>query len=151
MSYKLLLVDDDREILQLNAKYLSTLNYNVKICTHPSIVPKLIEEYNPDCIILDIMMPELDGRSLCTKIRQTSDVPILFLSGKTTENDKIQGLQLGADDYITKPYSFRELEARIQTHIRRHKSAITSTLLRFPPLSIDTRYRKAFYHDEDID
>lgn len=151
MEQKVLLVDDDCEVLQINAKYLASQGFNVKITSHPSAVMRILEDYVPDCIVLDVMMPELDGMSLCKRIRTVSQVPIIFLSGKTTEDDRIKGLMLGADDYITKPYSLRELTVRIQANLRRHMaSSASSSVLSYPPLSIDTIGHKVYYNEEEV-
>ena len=149
---KLLLVDDDKEVLHINAKYFQNLNYTVKICSNASTAMKHIEEYNPDCIVLDVMMPKMDGFQACQKIRQISNAPIIFLTGKDTEEDKIQGLLLGADDYMIKPYSLRELEVRIQVLIRRYQGTNpeTSNTLSYPPLTLQLVQRKAFCYDEEI-
>ncbi len=150
MPYKLLLVDDDHEVLEVNAKYLSSQGFIVKLSTHPSVVLNIIKDFEPDCVVLDVMMPEMDGMTLCKKIRSVSAVPIIFLSGKTGEDDRINGLMLGADDYMIKPYSLRELAARIMTNIRRHTSVSAPSVLSFPPLSINTTSHKIYFNDEEI-
>lgn len=150
MSNKVLLIDDDKDVLQINAKYLTTNGFDVKITSHPSVVMKVLKEFSPDCIVLDVMMPEMDGMALCRQIRALSQTPIIFLSGKTEEEDRIRGLMLGADDYITKPYSLRELAVRIQTNIRRHTISSSTSILSFPPLSVDTIAHKVYYNDEEV-
>lgn len=149
---KLLLIDDDKEVLTINAKFFRNLNYTVKICSNAITALKHIEEYNPDCIILDVMMPQMDGFQACEKIRQISNAPIIFLTGKDTEDDKIQGLLLGADDYMIKPYSLRELEVRIQVLIRRYQGfhPQDNTTLSYPPLTLQIVQHKAFYCEEEI-
>ena len=150
MAQKILLVDDDMEVLQINAKYLASNGFQVKITSHPSMVLRIINDFAPDCIVLDVMMPELDGMSLCKRIRTISQVPVIFLSGKTTEEDKVNGLMLGADDYITKPYSLRELMVRIQANLRRHATSQPSSTLSFPPMSIDTVAHKVYCNEDEI-
>lgn len=150
--YKLLLIDDDKEVLTINMKYFKQLNYEVKAVTNARNALKLISDYTPDCIVMDVMMPGMDGFSACSKIRDICNAPIIFLTGRDSEDDKVHGLLLGADDYMVKPYSLRELEARIQVLIRRfHISAASSaTTLSFPPLTIYKSRHKAFYNDEEI-
>lgn len=149
---KLLLIDDDKEVLTINGKYFQNLNYTVKVCTNAITALKHIEEYNPDCIVLDVMMPKMDGFQACKKIREISNAPILFLTGKDTEDDKIQGLLLGADEYMIKPYSLRELEVRIQVLIRRYKGSETksSNVLSYPPLTLQLLERKAYCNEEEL-
>lgn len=150
MGYKVLLVDDDTEVLQLNAKYLAGQGFEVKVTSHPAVVISALKEFRPDCVVLDIMMPEISGMELAKRIRKGSAVPIIFLSGKTSEDDRIDGLMIGADDYITKPYSLRELAARITAVCRRKAPVVESPLLNFPPLSIDKMKHKVFCNGEEI-
>ena len=93
----------------------------------------------------------VNGFDACREFRKIVDVPILFLTGRTQENDKINGLMLGGDDYIVKPYSLRELSARILVNIRRHQSTVSSSnQILFPPLRIDLTQHKAYYQEEEI-
>lgn len=151
---KILLIDDDKEVLELNKKYFEKEGYLVSIACSAQAGYHLLQTLSPECIILDIMMPDIDGFEACKLFRQKTDIPIIFLTGKVSEDDKINGLLLGADDYITKPYSLRELSARIQVNIRRHQAASkkTTTLssFDFPPLSINLFTHKAFCNQEEI-
>ena len=146
----ILFVDDDTDILEINAKYYTKEGYTVKTSTNPGNTLLILKKFRPDCIILDVMMPGLNGFELCKRIRSFSTVPIIFLSGRTTENDKIRGLILGGDDYLVKPYSFRELSARIQVQLRHYNLHIKSNLISHPPLSLDLTQHKAFYFKEEI-
>ncbi len=149
----LLLIDDDKEVLTINMRYFQKEGYTVKATTGGNSALKLIPDFKPDCIVLDVMMPNMDGFTVCEKIKELSDAPIIFLTGKTEEDDKIKGLLLGADDYMIKPYSLRELSARIQVLIRRYgavKTATPSNILSFPPLSLDIASHKAYYNEEEI-
>lgn len=154
-KHKLLFIDDDNNVLLTNKQYFLDAGYAVATTTSAKKGIALLDKHNFSCIILDIMMPELDGLDSCKLIRKKSDVPIIFVSGKASEEDRIEGLLLGADDYITKPYSLRELDARIKVNIRRHQSVNKkvkdSSVLDFPPLSINLIDHKAFYNnDEEI-
>ncbi len=150
---KLLLIDDDDEVLTINKKYLCREGFQVYTTSNPVQGIQLVKELQPDCILLDIMMPGMDGFELCSSIRRFSSIPIIFLSGKTSENDKITGLLTGADDYIVKPYSLRELKVRIDVLLRRAKpsSPITQTnQISFGDLVIDKLTHKAFFKKEDL-
>lgn len=112
-------VDDDKEIRFLIKKYLEKEGYRVTDFADPTQVVSEVRRLNPDLIILDITMPGIDGIELCKKIRKDSDVPIVFVSAKGEELDRIIGLEVGGDDYLPKPFSPRELLARIKNIFRR--------------------------------
>ena len=120
---KLLFIDDDTDLLQINAKYFTKENYEVFTCSDSTNALKIIDDIKPDCIILDVMMPNINGPSLCKTIRKHNNAPIIFLSGISEENDKISALLIGGDDYITKPFSYKELSARINVQLRRYNSS----------------------------
>jgi DNA-binding response OmpR family regulator len=110
-----------------------------------------IARAQPDCIVMDVMMPGMDGFEGYSYLRKKSDAPILFLTGKTEEEDRIRGLMLGAEDYIVKPYSLQELSLRILIHIRRQEKVEqkAGTLL-FPPLRIELLEHRAFYNEQEL-
>lgn len=122
-----LVVDDEPEIRELIGLYLKKEGCDFHEATNAQEALHQIENINPDLIVLDVFLPDLDGIELCRKIRQTTEVPILFLSCKDSEIDKVIGLSVGGDDYIGKPFSMYELLARIKAHLRRslliHKRA----------------------------
>lgn len=146
---RLLLVDDDKEVLSINVKYFRQLNYEVAYSTTARGALKKLEGFTPDCIVMDVMMPGMDGFGAFPKIREVCQSPIIFLTGRDSEDDKIKGLLLGADDYMVKPYSLRELEVRIQLVIRRSSPSLQTTqasgILDFPLLYIDNTKHKAYY------
>jgi DNA-binding response OmpR family regulator len=146
----ILFIDDDADILEINEKYFKKEGHIVKTSKNPESVFYLINNFKPDCIVLDVMMPRINGFELCKRIRSLSPVPIIFLSGRINESDKVRGLLLGGDDYLVKPYSFCELSARIQAQLRRYNKHINSTLISYPPLSLDLTNHKAFYLKEEI-
>ena len=116
----ILVVDDDKAILDLIENILSKSNHFIKKIDKPEkVLSEDLSFYH--LIILDVMMPEIDGFSLCSKIRIQVDSPILFLTAKSDEADIIRGLGLGADDYLTKPFGVQELRARVEAHIRREE------------------------------
>lgn len=148
----ILLIDDDIDVLKINKKYLDNEGFQTLTAANAIDGIHLIEKHNPDCIVLDVMMPQVNGFQACNKIRTLTDAPVIFLTGRTSEDDKIKGLMLGADDYIIKPYSLKELHARIVTRIRRNQPSafLPSTVLSFPPLKIDKTAHKAYYEEEEL-
>lgn len=128
MSEKILVVDDEKEITDLISLYLRNENYTVYPFYSSLEACKLIETEEIDLAILDVMMPEMDGFELCQKIREKHNYPIIMLTAKEAEIDKITGLTLGADDYMTKPFRPLELLARIKAQLRRYKKYNTSAL-----------------------
>ena len=118
-SEKIMIVDDDPNILQVAGFAVQKAGYSVVSAKNGREALELFRGTRPDLIVLDIMMPELDGTELCKMIRLESDLPIIFLTSMDEEIDRVLGLELGADDYITKPISPRELVARIKTVLRR--------------------------------
>ena len=118
MAEKILLVDDDATLVELLAFNLIKVGYRIVTAANSGAALEQAHAEQPDLIILDLMLPELDGLSVCRHLRQTSDVPILMLTARTGELDKIVGLESGADDYLTKPFSLGELEARIRALLR---------------------------------
>ena len=115
----ILMIDDDREVLEINKKYLTGEGFDVSIASSAEQGIRLAKQCSPDCILLDVMMPDRNGYEVCHILRTFTSAPILFLTGKSSEDDKITGLTSGADDYIVKPYSLRELKARIDILLRR--------------------------------
>ncbi|WP_280769444.1 response regulator transcription factor [Salipaludibacillus daqingensis] len=122
---KVLIVDDEERMLQLVSNILSKQGYNTLTATNGETALNLIESSNIDFVILDIMMPGLDGYETCQAIRQTSSVPILMLTAKAEELDKVKALRMGADDYLVKPFGKNELIARIEAILRRVSSTST--------------------------
>lgn len=116
---KIMIVDNEMEIIQLIKLYLSREGYDVIWTTDITKAAELAYDEKPDLILLDVVMPGLTGIELCGKIREQSDVPILFVSCKDQDMDKVLGLSIGGDDYITKPFSPAELVARVKAHLRR--------------------------------
>ena len=116
---RVLVVDDDRNIVQLVRMYLEKDGYQVAVAYEGTEALDVVRTFKPDLIVLDIMLPGVDGHEVCKRLRWESDVPIIMLTARTSESDKLVGLDLGADDYVTKPFSPRELLARIRAVLRR--------------------------------
>ncbi|ABK60685.1 response regulator transcription factor [Clostridium novyi] len=121
MNGKILVIEDDVEIANIIQSHLTRENYSVNWSSTGKEGLEDFKKDTYDLIILDIMLPEIDGFTVCKNIRLLSNVPILILSAKKQEVDKVKGLKLGADDYITKPFSLIELEARVENNIKRYK------------------------------
>lgn len=120
---KILVVDDDRSIADLLRDTLKAEGYAVEVARDGRAGLAAFKTYHPELVILDRMMPELDGLEVLRELRRTSQVPVLFLTVKDDETDKVVGLEMGADDYMTKPFGVRELVARVRTLLRRERSA----------------------------
>lgn len=118
MAYKILVVDDEQMMTELLSDHLQDCGYETWIANNSREAVSLLQK-RPDLIILDINMPDVDGLELCKNIRSHIACPIIFVTARITEQDKINGLQYGGDDYITKPFSLKELSARVAAHIRR--------------------------------
>ena len=146
---RILILDDDPAILALIRDSLAKDGHLVTACQSPDGVEmKNLARY--ELILLDIMMPGRDGLSFCREIRGMVDCPILFLTAKTAEDDVLFGLQLGADDYLTKPFSVKELRARVAAHLRREKRERRSTLYVGPDAWLDLSARKLFVAGEAL-
>lgn len=126
--YKVLIADDEIKIREVIAEYGKINNYNVFEASDGQQAIDLVEKYDFDCVVLDIMMPNLDGYTACKRIKAIKNVPIIILSARQQEDDKLYGFELGIDDYVTKPFSPRELMARIKVVIdRANKNKKTDT------------------------
>ncbi|MCT4688167.1 response regulator transcription factor [Vallitalea sp.] len=119
MEEKILIIDDEHGLLEVVEAYLKKEDYEVFTADNGKEGLSLYKNIDPNFIILDLMLPDLSGEKICEKIREESDVPILMLTAKSLEDDKINGLALGADDYLTKPFSPRELVMRVKAILRR--------------------------------
>lgn len=150
---KLVMIDDDAEVLAINQKYLTGVGFTVYTAVSPKEGILSIRKHLPDCILLDVMLPEADGYRVCRYIRSFSSVPILFLTAKGAEDDVIRGLTCGGDDYLIKPYSLRELKARVDLLIHRRTQLLKASsdlTLSIGNLTIDKVAHKAFYREEDL-
>jgi two-component system, OmpR family, alkaline phosphatase synthesis response regulator PhoP len=150
---KILLVDDDKGIVDLISQYLLKEGFEVRNAEDGPGGLKVFESFQPNLIVLDIMMPGFDGLELLSKIRQRSEVYVIMLTAKTEETDKIVGLTVGADDYMEKPFSPRELVARIKAAFRRidaPKSTINAPIFNFKNVRIDVGSRKVWVKNESI-
>lgn len=150
--YRLLVVDDEEKIRVLIRKYAEFEGYEVEEAADGMSVIELCRQNKFDLIILDVMMPELDGFSACREIRKFSQVPVLMISARGEEYDRIHGFELGVDDYVTKPFSPKELMMRVQAILKRSdaSSAPRKEILEFEGLKIDFTGRLVYVDGEKI-
>ena len=143
-----ILVVDDEELLVKGIRFnLQNDGYDVITGSDGIEAVRLTQEQNPDLVILDIMMPHMDGMTACTKIREFSDVPVILLTAKTADMDKLMGFEQGADDYLTKPFNILELKARIRALLRRTSAQTTasSAELSIGDIRLDLNARNAYH------
>ncbi|MCO8194539.1 response regulator transcription factor [Anaerofustis sp. NSJ-163] len=155
-TYNILVVDDDKEIVKAINIYLSNEGYNIFEAYDGYAALEVVKKEEIHLIVLDIMMPKLDGISTLTKLRKEKNVPVIFLSAKSEDTDKIIGLNIGADDYVTKPFNPLELIARVKSLIRRYTvlgnmtKAETSNILTTGGLSLNTETAQVFIDGEEV-
>lgn len=151
MAYKILVVDDEATLLKTVHAYLQQEGYAVQTAVNGRSALQLFREFQPDLVVLDIMLPEIDGLEVLRQLRQTSDVYVIMLTAKADEADKVIGLGMGADDYITKPFSNRELVARVKASLRRLGSASTKTEIVSSHLRLDEDARLVWKNGVPLD
>ena len=153
---KILIVDDDNNIAELIQLYLTKEFFETCIANDGIEALKKFRSESPDMIILDLMLPGIDGYQVCREVRQSSDIPIIMLSAKTDTFDKVLGLELGADDYIIKPFDAKELVARVKAVLRRYglhpgHSVTGEKSVSYPDLSINLTNYSVTYMGKQID
>jgi DNA-binding response OmpR family regulator len=139
MSERILMIEDDESLADMVAEYLGTMGFQVVASSEASKGMELFRKESFDALLLDVMLPDIDGFEVCRRVRAESDIPILMLTARGDEMDRIVGLELGADDYLPKPFNPRELLARLRAVLRRRAGSEPdrSTTLRFGRLEID--------------
>jgi DNA-binding response OmpR family regulator len=144
MSERVLVVDDDLTVADVVRRYLERDGYKVLLAADGETALRLAGEHEPDLVVLDLMLPGIDGLEVCRRLRTKSDVLVIMLTALGEERDRVLGLQLGADDYVTKPFSPRELALRVASVLRRAKtSTVDGAVLRDGDLEIDISARRA--------
>jgi two-component system OmpR family response regulator len=154
--HRILLIDDDEHLAPPLAAYLRRFDFELVAAHRPSEGFARLAEGGIDAVILDVMLPEMDGFAVCRQIRRDSDIPVLMLTARGDVTDRVVGLELGADDYLPKPFEPRELAARLQTVLRRRVQApvvvpAPASLLRFDGLEIDTGRRTVSRQGEAVE
>ena len=155
---KILIVDDDNNIAELISLYLTKECYDTYIVNDGEEALSAFDSYSPNMILLDLMLPGIDGYQVCREIRTKSNVPIIMLSAKGEIFDKVLGLELGADDYIMKPFDSKELVARVKAVLRRYQPpkmasipAATTKCVEYPDLTINLSNYSVLYHGTPVD
>lgn len=152
MSHKVLVVDDDQTLIQFLSDYLSGEGFEVISTDRGQKALRMFYDERPDIVVLDVMMPGMDGWEVCARIRELTDTPVILLTAKTSEADKLRGFRLGVDDYVTKPFSLAELTARVQAVLSRAPADEgTPPLIGVGDLQVDIRKREVRIKDEAID
>ncbi len=150
MKINTLLIDDDHKLGELLTEYLDRFEIHVTTAENGEDGLRMLRHTGPDCILLDIMLPGQDGFEICREIRKVSDVPVIMLTARGEVADRVVGLEIGADDYLPKPFEPRELAARIQAVLRRRHSSSRSGVLRCGDLEVDNSRRMASRNGEDL-
>lgn len=156
IKQKILIVDDDSNIAELVYLYLTKECFDVKIAEDGDSAVEAFKQYRPDLVLLDLMLPGMDGYQVCREIRKTSHVPVIMMSAKGEVFDKVLGLELGADDYIIKPFDTKELVARIKAVLRRANPTrtdkqATSDIIKYPDLIINFSNYSVIYQGKPLD
>ena len=145
-----LVIDDDEKLNALLAEYLARFNFVVTAYTHPEAGLRALRSSPPDIVVLDLMLPDMDGFAVCRKIRETSRVPIMMLTARGDVTDRIVGLELGADDYLPKPFEPRHQLARLQAVLRRLGSQAVAEVVRAGPIEVNWSTRRATLDGRDL-
>ncbi|OGO20705.1 MAG: hypothetical protein A2Z14_05755 [Chloroflexi bacterium RBG_16_48_8] len=150
MSSKLLIIDDDKTLLKFLKEYLEGDGFNVITVDGGTKALKAFYSERPDLVVLDIMMPGMDGWEVCARIREMADTPIILLTAKSNEADKMRGFRLGVDDYVVKPFSLAELTARVKAVLARTLKGFKEDekILSAGPVTVDLRRREVRLKDE---
>jgi DNA-binding response OmpR family regulator len=147
---KVLVIDDDERLNALLTRYMDRFGFAVHSATDPRAGLRMLKSDPPDIVILDVMLPEMDGFAVCRKLRDTSHIPVIMLTARGEVMDRILGLELGADDYLAKPFEPRELVARVQAVLRRGIPAESNERARVGSLDVDWSTRCARLAERDL-
>ncbi len=150
MPQKILIVEDDPRILALVAKNLAAAGFRCSTVDHGDQVLRELAGFSPELIVLDIQLPGTDGLELTRRIRRRSQVPILLLTARASDADKVLGFEIGADDYLTKPFSVQELVARIRALLRRTRFVATEQVIRVGNLTIDPAKQRVLRGGDEV-
>lgn len=155
MKEKILIVEDDKVISELEKNYLISSGYDVDICYDGVTGLETALEKDYALLILDVMLPGLSGFDICSKVRQVKDVPVLFVTAKQEDDDVVSGFSRGGDDYITKPFNFTQLIARVNAHISRYKTLTEkqrnlSNVIEYGSLKMDKDSRRVYIDGKEI-
>jgi DNA-binding response OmpR family regulator len=151
---RVLIIEDDLDISELEKDYLNLNGFKVDIARNGLDGLNKALNFDYDLVIIDIMLPEINGFEICKTIRESKEIPLIIVSAKDADIDKIRGLGLGADDYLTKPFSPNELVARVKGHLGRYKrlrgSEASSSIIEVNGITINTKSRKVFVYNQEV-
>jgi DNA-binding response OmpR family regulator len=150
MSRKILVIDDEPKIVEICCDYLRAAGYDVVTALDGAKGLASARREKPDLVVLDLMLPEMDGLDVCRALRREGDVPIIMLTARVEETDRLIGLELGADDYITKPFSPRELVARVRTVLRRAGGSTESDVIRAGDIELNRAHYEVTLPDHTV-
>ena len=153
MAQRVLVVDDERTVTEVVERYLLREGYEVAVAADGEESLRLAREWGPDLMVLDLMLPRLDGLEVCRRLRRDTQLPIIMLTARGEETDRVVGLELGADDYVVKPFSPRELVARVRSVLRRaaaEPGRHPGGALQFEGVAINPRTRTVTVGDRDV-
>lgn len=150
MNHHILIVEDEIKIAELLSDYLKKAGHKVSLLGNGEDVIPYVKQDSPDLILLDIMLPGMDGMKVCRELRKFSDIPIIMITARVEELDRLIGLELGADDYICKPFSPREVVARVKAVMRRINTSETPNLLEGGPISVDIANHEVTINDQAL-
>jgi len=151
VTRKILVVDDEKKIVDIVRAYVEREGFRVVTAYDGEAAIKVFRQEKPDLIVLDLMLPKMSGQDVCRAVRKESDTPIIMLTARDELTDKVVGLELGADDYLTKPFEGRELVARIKAILRRAEPKTTARIIRVGELTVDTERHQATLGERVID
>jgi len=154
MPKRIAIVEDETELAELVDYNLTRAGYQTQVLDGSCGTLKALEQAKPDLVVLDVMLPEMDGFELCRQIRQSvvlARTPVLFLTAKSDEVDRVLGLEIGGDDYMTKPFSPRELIARVKAHLRREEMDAEPGVLEIGPFRLDRTARRVFLGERELE
>lgn len=154
MRKNILVVEDEKDIIEVLRYYLEKDNYRVHVAQDGFMALELAGKIVPNLILLDLMLPKLDGIETCRRLKtdeRLRDIPVIMVTAKAEEADKIRGLEIGADDYVTKPFSAKELMARVKAQLRRHEGNVPEKNFQYGDLSVDTVKHEIRYSNTDVD
>ena len=153
MTTRVLVVDDEQTVTEVVERYLRREGYEVAVAADGAEALRLAQEWAPDIMVLDLMLPIVDGLEVCRQLRRETQMPIIMLTARSEETDRVAGLEIGADDYVVKPFSPRELVARVKSVLRRSSLAPVTApggTLRFQGLTINPQTRRVTASDQEV-
>ncbi|XJZ28055.1 response regulator transcription factor [Bacillota bacterium Lsc_1132] len=151
MTAKILVVDDDQKITTMMRRGLTFEGYEVAVANNGRECLMKVLENSPDLVILDVMMPNMDGLEVCRRLRKDGNIPILMVTARDSVTDRVKGLETGADDYLIKPFAFEELVARVKALLRRTETTINTDTLHFADLTLDLASYSAIRNKRQIE